>query len=921
MLAPNSLTGTLQLETAQDVGTDAQLEVRVTADSGFTTGATTVSLDGAATSGGGIRNATLPDGLQQAAGQNAQHQVRVDFLGTAVPGMVYRVTINGTPFEEVAPGTGASVTDLQFNTMLAALETKIEQGGNYTVTVGTDRTLTITAVAQNLPFTADGEVRDFSYAPVAGGVLNDVTDPVTDAGAALRKTSTIVFDGAIAVDTGKTFVVNVGNQAITVRGGETFDGVTASDWSSLITVLSRKIEAETNNISAAERTVSFAGIGAILPNTDYRLTIGGLSFTYRTAPLPPLDQPQVAGDTPQSMAQGFASAVAKYLVDNQVTSLAVHADGAVLAVTTGANAATAITLVTVANDGGTTPVTGVQLDPNLRQLMLVAETINQDFAVGAFQVRDGITYAQTTPQGTPRAQTTLLTLPGTPANSTAFAFTVAGVDYSVTTDASATQDELRDLMVAAVNQGAGNPTVTAANSGSNVLLTGKANGQTFTVVVPAGITSSVTQTAADGKQVSSLTLSANPLSNAAYTISLGGQSYTVNTDGNATQTELRNLLINEINTRPASTMVAEANGAQVRLVAENNGGSFTGSDGLASFTSASGTTTLLQAPVTGVKQQSRVNFGSPDLHVGDQISLTIDGQVFTVTVPAGGATWADVLAQLDTTIDNGSQLISVLSIDAASRSLVLEAVNPDDDFIVSNVSQSGGAAVHRLVQVNGADARQVSQVAFANVALGVRDEVAVTINGVEYAVRAQAAGDWDAVLTQLATKINAVTDGLKVTASLAGAPAVRTLLLTADALNEGFAVSDAQLRDATEVAAAGPSATELVIARAAPATKQISVLQFSGDPVATARPSRCASVMARRSRSRWARTASMPPGPRCWAASNRWSTTPTRVSPTPRSAAARCGWRQSRPTRRSRWAPIHAPPTPRATSMKRATWW
>lgn len=86
------------------------------------------------------------------------------------------------------------------------------------------------------------------------------------------------------------------------------------------------------------------------------------------------------------------------------------------------------------------------------------------------------------------AQTQVVTVPGTVDNSATYHVIINGTDITYLTDASATQAELRDGLIAAINASDESDNVTATASGNNVLVTADDPGTAFTLTVGTATT-------------------------------------------------------------------------------------------------------------------------------------------------------------------------------------------------------------------------------------------------------------------------------------------------------------------------------------------------------------------------------------------------------------------------------------------------
>ena len=96
------------------------------------------------------------------------------------------------------------------------------------------------------------------------------------------------------------------------------------------------------------------------------------------------------------------------------------------------------------------------------------------------------------------AQTQLFTTPAAPNSSVLYRLLINGENCDYTTDASATQAELRDNMIVAINNKVG-AAVTASASGTDVLVTGDVGGVPFTFAIDAApVTNPFTLGAATG---------------------------------------------------------------------------------------------------------------------------------------------------------------------------------------------------------------------------------------------------------------------------------------------------------------------------------------------------------------------------------------------------------------------------------------
>lgn len=88
--------------------------------------------------------------------------------------------------------------------------------------------------------------------------------------------------------------------------------------------------------------------------------------------------------------------------------------------------------------------------------------------------------------GTPVAQTQLLVTPAAPNNTTLYRVIINGVNIDYTTDGTATQAELRDNMLAAINASSQAPYVTATTATNDILVTSDTAGLPFTISIAAG---------------------------------------------------------------------------------------------------------------------------------------------------------------------------------------------------------------------------------------------------------------------------------------------------------------------------------------------------------------------------------------------------------------------------------------------------
>jgi hypothetical protein len=168
------------------------------------------------------------------------------------------------------------------------------------------------------------------------------------------------------------------------------------------------------------------------------------------------------------------------------------------------------------------------------------------------------------------AQFQLFVVPATPDNSTLYRIVINGTNCDYTTDASATQAELRDGLIAAINAAVGE-VVTATTSTNDVLVTSDVAGIPFTYSIATGPTTPLTLPA----QTQLFVIPAMVDNSSIYTVRINGTPCSYTTDASATQAELRDGLIAIINTNVGSAVTATASTNDVLVTADVAGTNFT----------------------------------------------------------------------------------------------------------------------------------------------------------------------------------------------------------------------------------------------------------------------------------------------------------------------------------------------------------
>lgn len=168
------------------------------------------------------------------------------------------------------------------------------------------------------------------------------------------------------------------------------------------------------------------------------------------------------------------------------------------------------------------------------------------------------------------AQFQLFVVPAAPDNTTLYRIVINGTNCDFTTDASATQTELRDGLIAAVNAAVG-AAVTATASGNDVLITADVAGIPFTYSIATGPATPLTLPT----QTQLFVTPAAPNNSTLYRIVINGTPCDFTTDGAATQAELRDGMIAAINAAVGSAVTATASGTDILVTADTAGTNFT----------------------------------------------------------------------------------------------------------------------------------------------------------------------------------------------------------------------------------------------------------------------------------------------------------------------------------------------------------
>lgn len=171
---------------------------------------------------------------------------------------------------------------------------------------------------------------------------------------------------------------------------------------------------------------------------------------------------------------------------------------------------------------------------------------------------------------TPVAMQQLLVIPASPQATTLYRVVVNGVNCDYTTDGSATQAELRDGLIAAINNSTQGAVVTAAAATNDVNITSDVAGVPFTVTIASGPTPAITFPA----QTKLFTTPAAPNNSTLYRLIINGTNCDFTTDGTATQAELRDGMIAAINNAVGAAVTATASGTDVLVTADVAGTNF-----------------------------------------------------------------------------------------------------------------------------------------------------------------------------------------------------------------------------------------------------------------------------------------------------------------------------------------------------------
>lgn len=188
------------------------------------------------------------------------------------------------------------------------------------------------------------------------------------------------------------------------------------------------------------------------------------------------------------------------------------------------------------------------------------------------------------------AQSYKIVVPASPDNSTAYGVRVNGVLATYTTDGSATQAELQAGILAAINALAGATLFTATTSSNDVVVTSDQAGIGFTLTLEAGPSTPFTLAA----QTKVFTIPASPANSELYRLKINGVLCSYITGSGATQAELRDGLITDINLKLGDVLTASASTNDVLVTGDVGGVPFSyevvsGGSGSTAITLGAGT--------------------------------------------------------------------------------------------------------------------------------------------------------------------------------------------------------------------------------------------------------------------------------------------------------------------------------------------